>query len=295
MSDEPRNFYCNQSSFSFQQNFMHTQHSMEGLEDHLPRMSFSECLNGSVDLNSLAKAFCLSPPSEALSHGIKAEQKLEVRNFGGGGTPITPNSSVSSSSTELGGNKDSGKCKKGQQVPESEDGRENPKKEVNKSSKKGEKKQREARFAFMTRSEVDHLDDGYRWRKYGQKAVKNTPFPRSYYRCTTEKCRVKKRVERSCQDPSVVVTTYEGQHSHPIPGTLQGSFARMLPPPCAAAPMSFPCQPVEPVNNYGAMMNSFFSTTSSTTITPLHQQLLLPHDFGIFQDMVPHINLKREP
>lgn len=39
-------------------------------------------------------------------------------------------------------------------------------------------KQRVARVAFMTKSEVDHLDDGYRWRKYGQKAVKNSHFPR---------------------------------------------------------------------------------------------------------------------
>lgn len=36
----------------------------------------------------------------------------------------------------------------------------------------------EPRFAFMTKSDVDNLDDGYRWRKYGQKAVKNGPFPR---------------------------------------------------------------------------------------------------------------------
>ena len=48
----------------------------------------------------------------------------------------------------------------------------------NKSKKKGEKREREPRFAFMTQSEVDHLEDGYRWRKYGQKAVKNSPFPR---------------------------------------------------------------------------------------------------------------------
>lgn len=47
-----------------------------------------------------------------------------------------------------------------------------------KPKKKTTKREREPRFAFMTRSEVDHLDDGYRWRKYGQKAVKNSPFPR---------------------------------------------------------------------------------------------------------------------
>ncbi|KAL0695734.1 hypothetical protein Bca4012_062914 [Brassica carinata] len=87
---------------------------------------------------------------------------------------------------------------------------------------KGEKKEREARVAFMTKSEIDHLEDGYRWRKYGQKAVKNSSYPRSYYRCTTQKCNVKKRVERSFQDPSIVITTYEGKHNHPIPSTLRG-------------------------------------------------------------------------
>jgi len=47
-----------------------------------------------------------------------------------------------------------------------------------KSKKVQKKREREPRFAFMTKSEVDHLEDGYRWRKYGQKAVKNSPFPR---------------------------------------------------------------------------------------------------------------------
>jgi hypothetical protein len=46
-------------------------------------------------------------------------------------------------------------------------------------NKKGAKKEREPRVAFMTKSEVDHLEDGYRWRKYGQKAVKNSSYPRS--------------------------------------------------------------------------------------------------------------------
>lgn len=86
-----------------------------------------------------------------------------------------------------------------------------------KPKKRSQKGQKEPRFAFMTKSEVDQLEDGYRWRKYGQKAVKNSPFPRSYYRCTTTSCNVKKRVERSFNDPSIVVTTYEGQHTHPTP------------------------------------------------------------------------------
>ncbi|KAF2576157.1 hypothetical protein F2Q70_00006224 [Brassica cretica] len=40
------------------------------------------------------------------------------------------------------------------------------------------KKGKKQKFAFQTRSQVDILDDGYRWRKYGQKAVKNNKFPR---------------------------------------------------------------------------------------------------------------------
>ncbi|CAH8326990.1 unnamed protein product [Eruca vesicaria subsp. sativa] len=115
---------------------------------------------------------------------------------------------------------------------------ETPKKE----KKKAQKRIRQPRFAFMTKSDVDNLEDGYRWRKYGQKAVKNSPFPRSYYRCTNTRCTVKKRVERSSEDPSIVITTYEGQHCHQTTGFPRGgiltahdtshfTFHRHLPPP----------------------------------------------------------------
>ena len=50
----------------------------------------------------------------------------------------------------------------------------------NKDKRKGSriKKTIRPRFAFQTRSADDILDDGYRWRKYGQKAVKNSIYPR---------------------------------------------------------------------------------------------------------------------
>ncbi|KAK9271985.1 hypothetical protein L1049_002354 [Liquidambar formosana] len=88
--------------------------------------------------------------------------------------------------------------------------------EVKLGKKKGEKKVRKPRYAFQTRSQVDILDDGYRWRKYGQKAVKNNKFPRSYYRCTHQGCNVKKQVQRLSKDEGIVVTTYEGVHTHAI-------------------------------------------------------------------------------
>ncbi len=56
-----------------------------------------------------------------------------------------------------------------------------------------------------------------RWRKYGQKSVKGSPYPRSYYKCTHVECSVRKHVERSVGDPNTLVITYEGQHCHPPP------------------------------------------------------------------------------
>uniref|UniRef100_A0A0D9WIW7 WRKY domain-containing protein n=1 Tax=Leersia perrieri TaxID=77586 RepID=A0A0D9WIW7_9ORYZ len=86
---------------------------------------------------------------------------------------------------------------------------------VRRGKKAGGGRGRTPRYAFHTRSENDILDDGYRWRKYGQKAVKNSDFPRSYYRCTHHTCNVKKQVQRLAKDRGIVVTTYEGVHNHP--------------------------------------------------------------------------------
>ena len=49
---------------------------------------------------------------------------------------------------------------------------------ADKSKVKVRRKLREPRFCFQTRSDVDVLDDGYKWRKYGQKVVKNSLHPR---------------------------------------------------------------------------------------------------------------------
>ncbi|KAK9285760.1 hypothetical protein L1049_024960 [Liquidambar formosana] len=75
----------------------------------------------------------------------------------------------------------------------------------------------ETRLVVQTLSEVDIVNDGYRWRKYGQKFVKGNQNPRSYYRCSNAGCPVKKHVERASDNPKVVITTYEGQHDHDMP------------------------------------------------------------------------------
>nr|KYP64163.1 putative WRKY transcription factor 2 [Cajanus cajan] len=76
---------------------------------------------------------------------------------------------------------------------------------------------REPRVVVQIESDVDILDDGYRWRKYGQKVVKGNPNPRSYYKCTSAGCTVRKHVERASHNLKFVITTYEGKHNHEVP------------------------------------------------------------------------------
>ncbi|VAH44358.1 unnamed protein product [Triticum turgidum subsp. durum] len=92
------------------------------------------------------------------------------------------------------------------------------------------KPNREPRVVVQTVSEVDILDDGYRWRKYGQKVVKGNPNPRSYYKCTSTGCPVRKHVERASHDPKSVITTYEGKHNHEVPAARNATHEMSAPP-----------------------------------------------------------------
>ncbi|XP_010550529.1 PREDICTED: probable WRKY transcription factor 30 [Tarenaya hassleriana] len=60
------------------------------------------------------------------------------------------------------------------------------------------------------------LDDGFSWRKYGQKDILGAKFPRGYYRCThrhSQGCLATKQVQRSDDDTMLFDVTYRGTHT----------------------------------------------------------------------------------
>ncbi|CAN7010911.1 unnamed protein product [Brassica oleracea var. botrytis] len=59
-------------------------------------------------------------------------------------------------------------------------------------------------------------NDGYGWRKYGQKQVKKSENPRSYFKCTYPNC-VSKKIVETASDGQITEIIYKGGHNHPKP------------------------------------------------------------------------------
>ena len=123
---------------------------------------------------------------------------------------------------------------------------------------------------------------------------------RSYYRCTTQKCNVKKRVERSYQDPTVVITTYESQHDHPIPTTRRTA---MFSGPAAS---DYKSSSLSPGSNFINTPRSFSHDDlfrvpySSMNVNPNYQQQQnheFQHgsDYELLKEMFPSVFFKQEP
>ncbi|CAN6359718.1 unnamed protein product [Urochloa humidicola] len=59
-------------------------------------------------------------------------------------------------------------------------------------------------------------EDGFMWRKYGQKDIQNSKYPREYFRCTYKYnmgCMATRQVQQSEDDPYLYVVAYFGEHT----------------------------------------------------------------------------------
>ncbi|KAH9795956.1 putative WRKY transcription factor 14 [Citrus sinensis] len=119
--------------------------------------------------------------------------------------------------------------------------------------------------------------DLWAWRKYGQKPIKGSPYPRGYYRCSSSKgCSARKQVERSRTDPNMLVITYTSEHNHPWPtqrNALAGSTRSQPSKANAAAKGSVSPSSHQPpqnttTNNSNTKENVKDSSNDTTTLSP---------------------------
>ncbi|GAA0158016.1 DNA-binding transcription factor [Lithospermum erythrorhizon] len=85
------------------------------------------------------------------------------------------------------------------------------------SKKRKHRVKRSIKVPAVSTKLADIPSDEYSWRKYGQKPIKGSPYPRGYYKCSTVRgCPARKHVERCLGEPTMLIVTYEGEHNHPM-------------------------------------------------------------------------------
>ncbi|KAL5230642.1 hypothetical protein ABZP36_029418 [Zizania latifolia] len=70
---------------------------------------------------------------------------------------------------------------------------------------------------------LKNLDDGQAWRKYGQKDIQNSLYPKAYFRCThkyDQQCLAQRQVQRCDEDPASYRVTYIGEHTCRDPAAI---------------------------------------------------------------------------
>ncbi|KAK1698444.1 hypothetical protein QYE76_015141 [Lolium multiflorum] len=132
---------------------------------------------------------------------------------------------------------------------------------------------------------VSGLDDQWAWRKYGQKPIKGSPYPRGYYKCSSLKaCTARKLVERSPANPGVLIVTYIADHCHAVPTHINALAGTARNPP--QSPLSDDTTKRE---EYSADVSSSVATdTGADGDSELWAPVEMDDMFGAFDDDFDH-------
>lgn len=106
----------------------------------------------------------------------------------------------------------------------------------------------------------DTIEDRYAWRKYGQKEILHSKFPRCYFRCThklVHGCKAQKQVQKLEDESNRFHITYFGHHTCPNPNAFSHSGV---------------------ILDFNDSQNDRYFSNSPSTITNLHVEPSIKHE-----------------